>query len=72
VVVTGWRDGQGKLWTPNTVVNCDLPTAKVDEDRVISEVSYLRGEEGTTALLTLMPAIGLSVQQVAPRIDTPT
>lgn len=68
VYVVGWRDGEGKLWTPNTIVNVNLPKAKVSEDRIISEVMWLRGEEGTQTLLTLMPALGLSVQ---PRIIPP-
>lgn len=33
VVVTGWRDGQGQLWKPNSIVNVSLPTGKVNEDR---------------------------------------
>lgn len=62
VYVVGWRDGLGALWRPNTLVNVHLPTAKVKEDRIISEATWLRGEEGTQTLLTLMPAKGLSVQ----------
>jgi len=66
VTVTGWRDGQGKLWQPNTVVNVNLPTAKVQEDRVIGEVTWMRGEQGTQTVLTVMPKEALSVQPFAP------
>jgi prophage tail gpP-like protein len=66
VTVTGWRDGQGKLWKPNTVVNCKLRTAKVEEDRIICEVSWMRGEAGTQTMLTLMPKGALSPQPFAP------
>jgi prophage tail gpP-like protein len=62
VEVTGWRDGSGKLWTANSLVSVNLPTAKVNEDRAIAEVSYLRDEDGTRALLTLMPAQALQPQ----------
>lgn len=72
VHVVGWRDGQGKLWTPNTIVNVQLPTAKVKEDRIISEVTWLRGEEGTQSLLTLMPAKALSVQPFTIKPAVPT
>jgi prophage tail gpP-like protein len=32
VEVTGWRDGNGKLWAANSIAPCNLPTAKVNED----------------------------------------
>jgi prophage tail gpP-like protein len=43
-VVTGRRDGAGKLWAPNSTVSVQLPTAKIrGEDRAISEVTFMRG-----------------------------
>jgi prophage tail gpP-like protein len=42
VTVTGWRSGDGKLWTPNMMTAVDLPTAKTSEDRCISEVTWMR------------------------------
>jgi prophage tail gpP-like protein len=62
VTVSGWRDGSGQLWKPNTVVSVNLPTAKVVEDRVITEVTWLRGEGGTQSIITVMPKEALSVQ----------
>jgi prophage tail gpP-like protein len=62
VEVTGWRDGSGKLWAANSIASVNLPTAKVNEDRCVAEVSYLRDEDGTRALLTLMPAQALQPQ----------
>jgi prophage tail gpP-like protein len=63
VKVTGWRDGTGKLWAPNSVVRVKLPSCKVDRDLVISEVAWERGPEmGTTAQLTCMPKEGLVPQ----------
>jgi prophage tail gpP-like protein len=69
VLVTGWRDGPGgaggQLWTPNTIVSVQLPNAKVTEDRCLAEVTWMRGEQGTQALLTLMPAQALQLQPFA-------
>jgi len=62
VTVTGWRDGKGQLWRPNTIVSCLMPNAKIKEDRAITEVAYLRGPEGTQTILTLMPPKALDVQ----------
>ncbi len=61
--VTGWRDGDGKLWTPNTIVSVKSPSCKVTRDLVISEVTWERGpDRGTTATLTCMPSEGLKPQ----------
>lgn len=70
--VTGWRDGAGKLWTPNTVVNVNAPACKVNEDLIISEVAWERGpEKGTTATLTCMPKEGLMPQPLIVRLPVP-
>jgi prophage tail gpP-like protein len=51
-----WRDASGKLWEPNTLVPLQLPSLKVvGQSWLISEVTYKRGEQGTTADLTIMP-----------------
>jgi prophage tail gpP-like protein len=64
VTVTGWRCGD-KLWQPNTTVSVQLPTAKINEDRVISEVTWMRGQHGTQTVITVMPKGALSVQPFA-------
>jgi hypothetical protein len=53
------------------VVSVNLPTAKVQEDRVITEVTWQRGENGTQAVLTVMPAKALSVQPFFPVLPVP-
>jgi prophage tail gpP-like protein len=58
VVVTGWRDEQGGLWTPNTIVNCNLASCKINQDLLLAEVAWMRNEQGTSSLLTLMPKEG--------------
>ena len=53
-----WRDADGKLWKPNTLVPLSLPSLKLPGPLTwcISEVSFLRDEEnGTTAELVIMP-----------------
>jgi prophage tail gpP-like protein len=68
VTVTGWRGADGQLWTPNTIVSVKCPTLKMNEDLVISEAMWMRGEQGTQTMLTLMPAKGL---MPAPFLFTP-
>lgn len=60
VTVTGWRDGAGMLWTPNTIVKATLPTAKVNADMLIAACSWLRGPAGTQTTMTLMPPQGFA------------
>ncbi|WP_211467303.1 phage baseplate assembly protein [Collimonas silvisoli] len=52
-----WRDKDGQLWAPNTLVRVSLPRLKLqDANWIISEVTYSRNEEsGTTADLVIMP-----------------
>lgn len=52
-----WRDSEGALWTPNTLVPVSLPSLKLKQASwVISEVTYRRDEQsGTTADLVIMP-----------------
>jgi prophage tail gpP-like protein len=53
-----WRDGAGKLWTPNQLVSLDLPALKVPKGAkwLISEVTFRRDAAGTTAELAIMPS----------------
>lgn len=65
VVVDSWRDSAGTLWTPNTLVSVSLPSLKlVSDDFLLGEVTYLRGENGTTAELTLMPPDGFKPEPI--------
>jgi prophage tail gpP-like protein len=57
VTLDSWRDGAGRLWTPNMLVPVVAPDLGYPSARLlISEVTYLRdGAAGTRAALTLMP-----------------
>ncbi|MFM0736548.1 hypothetical protein PQQ51_04765 [Paraburkholderia xenovorans] len=51
-----WRDTDGVLYQPNTLVDIDLPNLTLPPVRwLISEVTYKRDEGGTTADLVIMP-----------------
>lgn len=63
VTVDSWRDSAGKLWRPNTICPVNIPSVKiVANNYIISEVNFIRDENGTTARLTLMPPLAFSVQ----------
>ena len=42
----GWRQHDGKLWTPN-LVRCKVPSMNLDAELALSEVTYGKGAEGT-------------------------
>jgi prophage tail gpP-like protein len=72
VTVTGWRSGDGVLWTPNMMTAVDLPTAKIKEDRCVVETTWQRGERGTQTIMTLMPKEALSVEPFTAARPVPT
>lgn len=56
VTADSWRDASGALWLPNTLAPVDMPAWRVPAaSYCIGEVSYLRGAQGTTAKVVLMP-----------------
>jgi prophage tail gpP-like protein len=64
VIVDSWRDVNGTLWTPNTLIPINLPVFGLESEQwLLSEVSYSRnGDDGTRAELTLMPPAAFTVQ----------
>ncbi|MDO9711046.1 phage baseplate assembly protein [Paracraurococcus lichenis] len=64
VTVDSWRDVDGRLWQPNTLVAMDIPTLYLSKKKwVLSEVTYSRGmTTGTTADMVLMPPEAFSIQ----------
>ena len=63
-----WRDKAGNLWSPNTIAPVSLPGGKSDYsgDFLITEVTFRRGEDGTHADITLMPAVAMSPEPIVP------
>lgn len=56
LVTDSWRDSAGSLYEPNVLVDIDLPSLKLPKKRwLISDVTYKKGEQGTSAELTIMP-----------------
>lgn len=71
ITVTGWRDANDQLWTPNTIVSIACPTLKIQDDYIISEVTWMRGERGTQTLLTCMLPEGLTPEPFLPQPPIP-
>ncbi|MEO7691294.1 MAG: phage baseplate assembly protein [Sphingomonas sp.] len=57
ISVAGWRVGAGgKLWAPNMAVRVKAATVKLaSEQMLVTAVSFAKGDDGTTATLTVMP-----------------
>lgn len=54
--VQGWRQGSGKLWTPNELVTVFDPVVGFDNHQLlIAEVTFQQGAGGTTASLRVGP-----------------
>lgn len=63
VRVDSWRNGDGLLWQPNTLVPVSLPTLNVTgQHLLIGDVTYTLDESGTHADLVLMDARGFDPQ----------
>ena len=53
--VVGWRDAQGKLWRPNTLVQVKDGLFGFERTLLLSEVTYTLSEQGMSATLNLAP-----------------
>lgn len=72
VTVTGWRDGKGALWAPNTVVHIEAASQKISEDWVIADAAWLRSPAtGTQTVLRCMPKDGLIPEPFHPLPPVP-
>jgi len=67
-----WRDQNGRLWTPNTLVPVKLPELSSSDftlngvEMVIGEVSFHQGDDGEHAELVLMPPQAFDPAPIAP------
>lgn len=60
--VQGWKDDDGKLWTPNTIVRIDDSFLRLRDELLIVSAAFTRGLAGTTTQLTLSPRSAYDVQ----------
>ena len=62
--IDSWRDKDGLLWAPNTLIPIKAPVLGLEnENWLLSEVDFVKDDkEGTTANLTLMPAQAFSIE----------
>lgn len=67
VKIDSWRDKDGKLWTPNTLIPIHIPVFGLQNLQwTLSEVDFIKNnKDGTTAQLTLMPPEAFSVEPYA-------
>ena len=73
VTVDSWRDSGGNLWTPNWLIPIDLPSIKFPKTTLlVTQVTYLRDEQGTRAELVLMPPAAMAPMPTAPYQYDPT
>lgn len=63
VTVDSWRDTDGKLWEPNTLIPVTAPQLNLDNDAwLLGEVTFQKDERGTTAEMMLMPPQAFMVE----------
>jgi len=56
VGIDSWRDLDGDLWYPNTIVQLDIPTLKISKQSwLIGEIDYTYGIQGKHCEMTIMP-----------------
>jgi prophage tail gpP-like protein len=54
VTLEGWRQYDGSLWEVNTIVYCDIPYLRIDQELLISKVTFsLSRDSGTITKLEL-------------------
>ncbi len=71
--VAGWRQSDGKLWTVNRLVPVKSPYLRLDQDLLISAVTYaLSPTEGRTTELTLGPPDAFTPDPASVRARRPS
>lgn len=71
ITVQGWqRDDNGKLWLPNMLVSCKVPSVRVSGDMLISSVNYKKSSQtGTTTSMKLARPDAFLVAEVTKKKD---
>lgn len=66
VTVDSWRDSAGHLWEPNTLIPVNIPVLQLENtEYLLSEVTFIKDQNGTHARMVLMPPAAFSVQPYA-------
>ena len=66
VTVPTWIDSSGNHWSPNWLVDVDLPECEAQGTFLITDVTYIRGAsgQGTSTQLVLMPPEAFSIRPI--------
>lgn len=64
VTVDSWRDKDGALWMPNTLIPVDVPGCKISP-LLIASVRFRRDKSGTHADLVLMPKEAFAIEPIS-------
>lgn len=65
--VRGWRQSDGRLWRPNTLVRVRDSVIGFDRDMLIGEVTYALDERGTRTRITVAPPGAYSPEPKSPK-----
>lgn len=60
--VQGWRQSNGALWQPNTLVWVHDPVVGFDDQLLITEVNFSLSSAGLKTVLTVAPAAGFELR----------
>ena len=69
VVVQGWRQSDGQLWSINTLVRMVCPGVREDEDMLITSCEYTLDSQGTTTRMQLTSPEAYTVLKEIPKPD---
>ncbi|MDD0972441.1 phage baseplate assembly protein [Pseudomonas fontis] len=66
-VVQGWRQSNGELWRPNTLVWVHDPIIGLDRQVLIAKVTYALDDKGTLSTLEVAPAAKFELNPTDPQ-----
>jgi len=70
VAVQGWRQKDGRLWKPNLLTNISSPWANLDNDMLISAVTFSKDHNGTVTILELTNPSAYKLQSTSNTSNT--
>lgn len=72
ITVHGWRQRDGSLWEPNTLVRVDDDLLTIYRDLLVVEVVYALSDQGTISTLTLAPQQAYELIPKDPKVNQGT